>query len=87
VVRAGTGETEDTVLSRDEELDLNGIRWHWDTAYAIGLDDGVWTATPVADPATVLTADTADELRALIRADYTGRTGGPAPLLRERMST
>jgi len=35
----------------------------------------------------ILTAESADELRALIRADYTQRTAKPAPLLGERMST
>jgi hypothetical protein len=75
------------VLTPEEELDLAGIRWHWKTAYGVGLDDGVWTAVPHVEPATVLTAESADELRALIRADYLKRTARPAPLLQERMST
>jgi len=75
------------VLSLEEELDLTGIRWHWREVYAIGLDDRVWHASPHAEPTTVLTADTADELRSLIRTDYTRRTAKPAPLLGERMST
>jgi hypothetical protein len=76
-----------TVLTLEEELDLTGIRWHWGSAYGVGLGDGVWTAIPHVEPATVLTADSADELRALIRADYTRRTAKPAPLMGERMST
>jgi hypothetical protein len=75
------------VLTPEEELDLVGIRWHWESAYTVGLDDGVWTAVPHADPATILTADNADELRRLVRADYFGRTRKPSPLLGERMST
>lgn len=75
------------MLTREEELDLTGIRWHWDTAYTVGLDDGVWTAVPHVEPATMLTADSADGPRALIRADYTKRTAKPAPPLGERMST
>jgi len=75
------------VLTLEEELDLTGIRWHWETAYSVGLDDGVWTAVPHVAPRTVLTADSADELRALIRDDYRQRTAKPAPLLRERTST
>ena len=76
------------MLTREQELDLTGIRWHWQTAYTVGLDDGVWTAVPHVAPSEVLTADTADELRALIRADYFKRTGErPAPLLQDRMST
>jgi hypothetical protein len=74
------------VLTREEEMDLTGLRWHWDTAYSIGLGDGIWTAVPHVEPATILTADSADELRALIRADYTQRTAKPAPLLPHRMS-
>jgi hypothetical protein len=75
------------VLTPEEELDLTGIRWHWETAYSVELDDGVWTAVPHVEPATVLTADSADELRALIRADYTRRTARPAPLMGERISS
>lgn len=77
------------MLSREQELDLTGIRWHWQTAYTVDLDDdGVWTAVPHVAPSDVLTADTADELRTLIRADYFKRTGTrPAPLLQDRMST
>jgi hypothetical protein len=75
------------VLTREEELDLTGIRWHWESAYSVGLDAGVWTAVPHVEPTTILTADTADELRALIRADYTQRTAKPVPLLGERIST
>jgi hypothetical protein len=75
------------VLTREEELDLTGIRWHWSTAYSVSLDDGVWSAVPHVDPATILTADSADELRALIRSDYFKRTRKPSPLLQERMST
>jgi hypothetical protein len=75
------------VLTLEEELDLTGIRWHWGSAYGIGLDRGTWTAVPHADPDTVLTAGSADELRALIRADYFERTRKPSPLLQERMST
>jgi len=75
------------VLTAAEELDLTGIRWHWESAYSVGLDDGVWTAIPHVDPSTVLTADSADELRSLVRADYQRRTAKPAPLLGERMST
>lgn len=76
------------MLTREQELDLNGIRWHWQTAYTVGLDDGVWTAVPHLAPSEVLTADAADELRTLIRADYFKRTGKRrAPVLQDRMST
>ena len=75
------------MLTHEEQMDLCGLRWHWDTAYSIGLDDGIWTAVPHLDPAVLITADTADELRAMIRADYTQRTAKPAPLTREQVGT
>ena len=42
----------------------------WDTAYAIRLTDGIWVACRRDNPTRVLTADTAPELRWLLRADY-----------------
>jgi hypothetical protein len=42
----------------------------WDTAYAIRLTDGIWVACRRDNPACVLTAATALELRWLLRADY-----------------
>src|SRR5258707_10862221 len=81
------------MLSRDDEDDLAGLAWNWDGAYTFKLADGVWVATSVADPATVLTADSADELRLLVRTHYfaASRTGaGRVPVtdyLSERMST
>lgn len=73
--------------SQEDQMDLMGMDYHWGTAYEIGLDDGVWSARPHAEPATVLTAESADELRSLIRADYRARTAKPPPLLGERSST
>jgi hypothetical protein len=75
------------LLSQEQELDLTGIAYHWRDAYAIVMSDGVWTAAPHGDPGTLLTANSADGLRELIRADYTRRTAKPSPLLGERMST
>jgi hypothetical protein len=79
-------------LLREHEADLIGLRWNWEGAYTFTLSsDGIWTATVVGDPATILTADTADELRQMVRADYAGRSPVPrAPVtshLAERMST
>ncbi len=81
------------MLSREDEEDLAGLAWNWDGAYTFNLKDGVWVATSVADPTTVLIADSADELRLLVRADYfaASQTGaGRLPVtdyLSERMST
>ncbi len=83
------------MLSREEQDDVAGLSWNWENAYEFKIEDGVWVAISVADPATVLTADSADELRLLVRADYfaTSRAGaGRVPVtdhlhLSERMST
>jgi hypothetical protein len=75
------------VLSREQELDLTGMAYHWGTAYGVSMTDGVWQAVPHAEPDAILTADSADGLRSLIRADYARRTANPPPLLGERMST
>ena len=81
------------MLSRDEETDLAGLRWNWENAYTFAVIDGIWTAKPADHLAVVLTADSADELRLLVRADYFARDPAAAarvPVtdhLSERMST
>ena len=74
-------------MLRESDMDLAGMSWHWGQAYHIAMTNGTWTATPHAEPAAVLSAQNADDLRALIRADYFGRTARQSPLLGERMST
>jgi hypothetical protein len=75
------------VLSREQELDLTGIAYHWGEAYEVSLTDDVWQAIPHAEPGAILTADSADGLRSLLRADYARRTAKPSPLFGERKST
>ena len=81
------------MLSREDQDDLAGLAWNWEGAYDFKVADGVWVATSLADPATVLTADSADELRRLVRADYFASrraAAGRVPVtdyLTERMST
>jgi hypothetical protein len=43
------------------------MRCQWQSAYVIGLCDGVWSASRNYDPTVVLTADTPQELRALMQ--------------------
>jgi hypothetical protein len=79
---------EAALLSREQELDLTGMTWHWGEVYSIAMSEGTWRATWKADPQAVMTANSADALRELIRADYAQRTGSkPTPLRGERMST
>jgi hypothetical protein len=58
----------------DNLAELAELRWHWDSAYKIDCDGGVWTAR-WTDGTEILTAGTAYKLRALIRADYFARAG------------
>ena len=89
LVLPGTVRGSRAVLTPEEQTDLISLTFHWDTAYRFEVVDGVWRATSHGDPSTVLTADTAWELRQLVRDDYAARTkqnrgyGG----LSERMSS
>ena len=57
-------------LTRGEASALNDIAWHWENAYVVSGEDGVFTATRVGQPDHVLTAETPDQLRRKIRNDY-----------------
>ncbi len=61
------------MLSREEQTDLLDLQFHWDTAYRFQVTDGIWTATPAIDRAHVLTAESAWDLRELVRNDYAER--------------
>jgi len=75
------------MLTREEELDLTGLRWYWGREYRIALSGGTWSASPLREPATVLTADSADELRRLLREDHDGRRIVSDAALSETAST
>ncbi len=67
-------------ISERIEAELADLRWHWDAAYEIGCFEGTWTAR-LRTSSQVLSAESPDELRALILADYwerqaTGRQSG-----------
>jgi hypothetical protein len=61
------------MLSKEEQSDLLDLTWHWEDAYEFQVVDGVWRAIPAGDPAGVLTADSAWELREHVRTDYAER--------------
>jgi len=61
------------MLSPSDESSLRDLAFHWEDAYAFAIFDGVWTARPAGDPAGTLTADSAHELRELVRRDYAER--------------
>jgi hypothetical protein len=54
-----------------DDAELHDIRLHWGTAYVIDHDgERRYTATRVGSPDHVLTAETAAQLRGMIRSDY-----------------
>jgi hypothetical protein len=57
-------------VTSEDANDLLHLRCLWQEAYAITLNDGIWTAHRHDNPAQILTADTAPDLRWQIRADY-----------------
>jgi nitroimidazol reductase NimA-like FMN-containing flavoprotein (pyridoxamine 5'-phosphate oxidase superfamily) len=78
------------MLSNEEEADLRDLAWHWEDAYEFRVVDGVWQAIPAGDPAGLLTADAAWELREKVRADYAAHKAAAQSTqahLQERMST
>jgi hypothetical protein len=60
-------------MTSEEASALFQLRYQWQEAYRITLSRGIWSAQRLDDPATVLTAGTAPELRGLIQEDDAGR--------------
>ena len=63
---------ESTHLVRADTAALADLQLHWGSAYVIGLDGDIWSAT-FRGSADELRAHTALELRTLFRADYSYR--------------
>jgi hypothetical protein len=63
---------ESTLFARSDPAALADLQAHWGSAYEIGLDGNIWSAT-FRGTADDLRAHTCMELRALIRADYSYR--------------
>lgn len=56
-----------------DESDLESLREHWGEVYEfVHYPGGRWYAIPKHACGEPLMADTHDELRRLVRADYTG---------------
>jgi hypothetical protein len=69
---------ESTLFVRSDASALADLQVHWGSAYEIGLDGDIWSAT-FRGTADELRARTGTELRAAIRADYAYRQqAGPA---------
>lgn len=77
---------ESTRIALSDAAALADMQVHWGSAYVIGLDGDIWSAT-FRGTADELRAHTALELRTLIRADYAyRRRAGQRPAGGERMS-
>jgi hypothetical protein len=57
-------------VTSEDATGLFHLRCLWHGGYAISLTDGIWVARRRDNPTRILTADTAPELRWLLRADY-----------------
>ncbi len=55
-------------MTSEDATALFHLRCLWQGAYAISMTDGIWVARSLDNPTHVLTADTAPELRWLLRA-------------------
>lgn len=64
-------DVADDYPALERSIKLAGLRWHWGDAYEITWA-GVFRAVR-RDNGSVLTARSAEELRMLIRADYSYR--------------
>src|SRR5215469_14926218 len=63
---------ESTRIALSDAAALVDLQEHWGSAYVIGLDGHIWSAT-FRGTADELRAHTCQELRTLIRADYAYR--------------
>jgi hypothetical protein len=61
---------ESAAMTEEEAAALAGLRAMWRNAYHVAFIDGVWRAKRFNDVTVVITADTAEELKAIIDADY-----------------
>jgi hypothetical protein len=64
------GMGSETELTRAEAAELEDIGWHWEKAYEIARNGHGYVAVRIGYPEHILTANTASELRSMIRSDY-----------------
>jgi hypothetical protein len=57
-------------VTSEDATALLHLRCVRDGAYAISVSDGIWVARRLDNPTRILAADTAPELRWLLRADH-----------------
>lgn len=71
-VDRATGPTVEAALDISDASALTDLQMHWGEVYAIGIDGDIWSAR-FEGSADELRAHTSQELRELIRTDYTHR--------------
>jgi len=77
---------ESTRIALSDAAALADLQMHWGSAYVIGLDGDIWSAT-FRGTTDEFRAHTCLELRTLIRADYAYRQrAGETTIRGERMS-
>jgi hypothetical protein len=62
-------------LSREQQSDLNALRFRWDRAYRIACDGRLWSAECLAS-GDVMRADSAPLLKSQIIGHYAGQGAG-----------
>ena len=70
LARQGPQQEQTERLGERHQLEL--LRWHWDSGYAITLDHDGWRAER-RDDGAILTENTAERLVRLIREDFAAR--------------
>ena len=61
------------MLDKEQQTSLWHLRWHWEDLYTVACDGKVWSASPTADPAQVLIAGSASDLRTKMQDHYAAR--------------
>jgi hypothetical protein len=56
-------------MTKEEAAALDDLRRIWRGAYHVAFIDGIWRAKRYNDVTVVITAETAEELKAMIDAD------------------
>ena len=70
------------MLTREEQTSLIALSWHREGSYTFQVVHGISQATPIDDPAEMLTADDPEALRHLARINHTRRRHyGPLALV------
>lgn len=68
-------------LDRTQASELAQLMFVWDREYRLACDGETWTASPLSEPIAVLSAESAADLRELLREDAQQRKRSSWPLV------